>query len=225
MYSRHARRFAPVAAAAPALLYGSASDTSAHLSSRIGSKLYRSAVRSMTTESSSKTTQQASTVVVPKTPANKTFLAWYETHLQASPVQTKMFTGSFLWGLGDFVAQAMAGIEQYDYQRTGRAVFFGFAIHAPASHLHFNFLEWMTVRSGMTGLNIPIFKTVMEQVSSLVERMRGLSLCFFIIRSCTDSCWSSSHLVRLLVLVFQFNVSRSYGCHAGSIADTSLQTY
>lgn len=74
-----------------------------------------------------------------------------------------MFTGSFLWGLGDFVAQAMAGIEQYDYQRTGRAVFFGFAIHAPASHLHFNFLEWMTVRSGMTGLNIPIFKTVMEQ--------------------------------------------------------------
>ena len=48
---------------------------------------------------------------------------------------------------------------------TGRAAFFGFAIHdAPASHLHFNFLEWMTVKGGLiSGLSIPVFKTVMEQ--------------------------------------------------------------
>ena len=76
-----------------------------------------------------------------------------------------MVTGSFLWGLGDAVAQFSSGANEYDFPRTGRAVFFGFAIHAPSSHVHFNFLEWMTVRSGVTGLGIPVFKTVMEQVS------------------------------------------------------------
>lgn len=53
---------------------------------------------------------------------------------------------------------------KYDWPRTGRAVFFGFAIHAPLSHVHFNFLEWMTKRFGITGLSIPLFKTFMEQV-------------------------------------------------------------
>jgi protein Mpv17 len=80
-----------------------------------------------------------------------------------------MVTGSFLWGLGDAVAQFSSGAKEYDFPRTGRAVFFGFAIHAPSSHVHFNFLEWMTVRSGVTGLGIPVFKTVMEQVSCWEE--------------------------------------------------------
>lgn len=107
------------------------------------------------------------------------FLEWYEGHLNARPVTTKAVTGSILWGVGDFVAQVVPTIFQdesasdgavqkkefkYDFPRTGRAVFFGFAIHAPLSHLHFNFLEWMTVKGGFTGLHIPVFKTIMEQV-------------------------------------------------------------
>lgn len=84
-----------------------------------------------------------------------------------------MVTGSILWGLGDLVAQTVpvmaAGesMKKYDYERTGRAVLFGFVIHAPASHVHFNFLEWMTVRSGVTGMGIPVFKAFMEQVRKI----------------------------------------------------------
>jgi len=107
-----------------------------------------------------------------------TLMQWYESHLKKNPVPTKMATGSFLWGVGDAVAQVVPKIVpgnntdsiadsesnfSYDYNRTGRAVLFGFAIHAPLSHLHFNFLEWMTVKGGFTGMSIPVFKTVMEQ--------------------------------------------------------------
>ena len=100
------------------------------------------------------------------------FVQWYEGHLQARPIPTKMVTGSILWSLGDAVAQvvppAAAGTLDfktfnYDYVRTGRAFLFGFALHAPTSHAHFNFLEWMTVRAGVTGLQIPFFKAFMEQ--------------------------------------------------------------
>jgi protein Mpv17 len=102
------------------------------------------------------------------------FLAWYEGHLEARPVLTKMVTGSILWGLGDAVGQTVPQLifgdssetatqKPYDYARTGRAVFYGFAIHAPCSHLHYNFLEWMTVKGGFTGLGIPVFKAFMEQ--------------------------------------------------------------
>ena len=106
--------------------------------------------------------------VVPR----QSFVQWYEHHLQERPVPTKMVTGSILWSLGDAVAQVVPYMAdkdenkpafQYDWPRTGRAAFFGFAIHAPASHLHFNFLEWMTVKGGFSGLSIPVFKTVMEQ--------------------------------------------------------------
>jgi protein Mpv17 len=103
------------------------------------------------------------------------FMAWYEGHLQTRPIVTKMITGSILWGIGDAVAQIVPYLGSdtarpaYDWPRTGRAVFFGFAIHAPASHAHFNFLEWMTVRAGFQGLNITIFKTFMEQFVSVVQ--------------------------------------------------------
>mmetsp|Transcript_8227 Transcript_8227/g.15496 ORF Transcript_8227/g.15496 Transcript_8227/m.15496 type:complete len:310 (-) Transcript_8227:58-987(-) len=110
-------------------------------------------------------------------------MEWYENHLENRPVTTKAVTGSILWGLGDVVAQVVPTMMQdtqqqqqqkdqeqvekkefqYDYPRTARAMFFGFGIHAPLSHLHYNFLEWMTVRGGFTGLGIPVFKTVMEQ--------------------------------------------------------------
>jgi hypothetical protein len=107
------------------------------------------------------------------------FLAWYEGHLNARPVFTKMCTGSILWGIGDGVAQIVPHLSasndassssaplpplEYDWPRTGRAVFFGFAIHAPTSHVHFNFLEYITNRAGVTGLSIPVFKAFMEQV-------------------------------------------------------------
>ena len=117
-------------------------------------------------------------------PANqsKSFVQWYEGHLEARPILTKSVTGSILWGIGDVVAQVFPHLSdgsldrlQYDWMRTGRAVTFGGVIHAPTSHLHFNFLEWMTVRSGFTGLQIPIFKTFMEQVCIIVH-----ILCFFV---------------------------------------------
>ena len=115
---------------------------------------------------------------------SKGFVQWYEGHLSSRPVTTKAITGSFLWGLGDFVAQVVptffakddvddftTGVLRkkefaYDFRRTAKAVFFGFAIHAPLSHVHYNFLEWMTVKAGLQGLTITVFKTVMEQVSS-----------------------------------------------------------
>jgi hypothetical protein len=116
--------------------------------------------------------------------ANGGFVKWYEGHLSSSPVATKAVTGSILWGLGDLVAQLVPTLIQeeqtnsddeqqlkpfqYDYPRTARAVFFGFALHAPLSHLHFNFLEWMTVRTGFTGLGASVFKTVMEQVRTKI---------------------------------------------------------
>jgi hypothetical protein len=115
---------------------------------------------------------------------SKGFVHWYEGHLSSRPVTTKAITGSFLWGVGDFVAQvvptffAKDGVDDfttgavikkefaYDFPRTAKAVFFGFVIHAPLSHVHYNFLEWMTVKAGLQGLTITVFKTVMEQVSS-----------------------------------------------------------
>ena len=113
------------------------------------------------------------------------FVQWYEGHLTSRPVTTKAITGSILWGVGDFVAHVIPvffdkdtdsscdGDEstitkkefKYNFPRTARAVIFGFAIHAPLSHVHFNFLEWMTIRGGFQGLSIPVFKTIMEQVS------------------------------------------------------------
>lgn len=98
---------------------------------------------------------------------NKTFVQWYESHLQASPVPTKMVTGGILWGVGDAVAQVVPATTapfEYDMMRTGRACFYGFAIHAPLSHLHFNFLEYLTISVGVKGLGITVFKTFMEQV-------------------------------------------------------------
>ncbi|KAL3816162.1 hypothetical protein ACHAXA_001649, partial [Cyclostephanos tholiformis] len=112
---------------------------------------------------------------------SKGFVQWYEGHLHSRPVTTKAITGSILWGLGDFVAQvvpaifAKDGVDDsttgavidkefsYDAPRTAKAVFYGFVIHAPLSHLHYNFLEWMTVKAGLQGLTITVFKTVMEQ--------------------------------------------------------------
>jgi hypothetical protein len=99
-----------------------------------------------------------------------------------------------LWGIGDGVAQIVPHMSasndassslssaplpplEYDWPRTCRAVFFGFAIHAPTSHVHFNFLEYITNRAGVTGLSIPVFKAFMEQVRwAVVDRYRTARL-------------------------------------------------
>jgi hypothetical protein len=139
------------------------------------------------------------------------FLAWYEGHLNARPVFTKMCTGSILWGIGDGVAQIVPHMSasnasssstplpplEYDWPRTGRAVFFGFAIHAPTSHVHFNFLEYITVRAGVTGLSIPVFKAFMEQVrcrcvdvyryrTAIVEYLFVCVICVWGMCGCVD---------------------------------------
>jgi hypothetical protein len=101
-----------------------------------------------------------------------TFVEWYEGHLEKHPLPTKMVTGGILWSVGDITAQCVPQMASgdgekefvYDLPRTGRAALFGFAVHAPTSHLHFNFLEYLTNRVGVTGLGIPVFKTTMEQV-------------------------------------------------------------
>jgi len=106
------------------------------------------------------------------------FVQWYESHLQSRPVPTKMVTGGILWGLGDVVAQAAPALvypdkdkensvsiwTDYDTARTARAVFFGFAIHAPCAHVHYNFLESLTKRLKITDKYMPVFKAFMEQV-------------------------------------------------------------
>lgn len=109
---------------------------------------------------------------VEKASGGTSLMALYEKQLQTRPIVTKMVTGCFLWGLGDGVAQVVPAASsntysslEYDWERTGRACLFGFALHAPTSHVHFNFLEWLTQRANVTGLGIPIFKAFMEQVS------------------------------------------------------------
>lgn len=105
---------------------------------------------------------------------SSSIMGWYEHHLQTRPLPTKMVTGGCLWGIGDIVAQSIphvssnstGGAFQWDAARTSRAAFFGLAMHAPTSHVHFNLLEWMTQKLGLSGLSIPVFKTFMEQVRS-----------------------------------------------------------
>ncbi len=131
-----------------------------------------------------------------KSNGSGTFVQWYEANLESRPIATKAITGSILWGLGDIVAQVVPTLFfqddddvssassaasvvpkkefQYDYPRTARAMFFGFGIHAPLSHVHFNFLEWMTVRAGFQGMSVPVFKTVMEQVSIIKLCRKGI---------------------------------------------------
>lgn len=129
-------------------------------------------------------TDSATTVSAPKQ-SSPGFREWYEGHLQSSPVRTKMVTGCILWSIGDAVGQVVPQAAAtggsipddfvYDWPRTGRAALFGFAVHAPTSHLHYNFLEWMTNRLGVTGLGIPVFKTIMEQVSYSPRHLRQLN--------------------------------------------------
>jgi len=99
-----------------------------------------------------------------------------------------MVTGSILWGLGDVVAQVAPAISEevqrkseggsrpgkpsglaaleFDSARVARACIFGGGIHAPIAHVHYNFLESLTVRVNALkwGAYGPtVFKTIMEQ--------------------------------------------------------------
>lgn len=148
----------------------------AHVSSRMLNKSAQRMARSFQQQQRYQFTSKASdSTKAEATKKSGSFVDWYEGHLQARPVVTKMGTGCILWGIGDAVAQLVPQMSEtkaegneskpfeYDMARTGRACLFGFALHAPTSHLHFNFLEWLTNRVGVTGLGIPIFKTFMEQ--------------------------------------------------------------
>lgn len=133
-----------------------------------------SATTTTNTSSSVAATAKATGTTTPKqhVEGTKSFMEWYEGHLNERPVITKMITGAFLWGVGDAVAQVVPRLTDrtsptsswdYDWPRTARAVIFGFGIHAPTAHVHYNFLEWLTVKAGVTGMSIPIFKAVLEQ--------------------------------------------------------------
>ena len=84
--------------------------------------------------------------------------------------------------MGDVVAQEVPPLfyssedeksdeenRTYDFERTARAVVFGSIIHAPCAHVHYNFLESLTVKAGISGLKIPVFKAFMEQVRLLLS--------------------------------------------------------
>lgn len=125
-----------------------------------------------------KFSEAAAPASVTKTQSRKTFVEFYEENLEKHPILTKMITGGILWSVGDAVAQIVPPMAVgdnkplvYDWARTGRAAVFGFAIHAPSSHVHFNFLEYLTHRLGVTGLGIPVFKTIMEQVRILCNHI------------------------------------------------------
>jgi hypothetical protein len=191
LLSRSSRSLTPAAGTAVAIAW-MGEQSSSRMTSSIASKTMTTSSRfftrqqqkvfSTTSKNTSSSTESAAASVAAsaasataKSSNKQTFLQWYEGHLEAMPVVTKMVTGLCLWSVGDAVAQIapkvsagenvdMALITNYDWPRTGRAAVFGFALHAPSSHFHFNFLEWMTVRSGVTGLGIPVFKAFMEQV-------------------------------------------------------------
>ncbi len=183
-------------------------------------------------------TASSATVVKPieavaPTKSSLSFVQWYEGHLERSPILTKSVTGGILWGLGDAVAQLMPHFAfeaegekkelVYDWARTGRAVTFGGVIHAPTSHLHFNFLEWMTVRAGVSGLAIPVFKTIMEQVRySFFDDVVDMSSRFCAHFFCLFSFWRLLEIVRVLELDFQFYVPRCHGCHARDDTQSNL---
>eukprot|EP00977_Amphora_coffeiformis_P020539 scaffold8363_cov163-Amphora_coffeaeformis.AAC.4 len=156
------------------------------------------------------------------------FVEWYEGHLQNRPIPTKMVTGSILWSLGDAVAQtvpaAAAGTFdpatfQYDWMRTGRAFAFGFILHAPASHAHFNFLEWMTVRAGVTGMKIPIFKVYASERTAITE-FTSPSFDIFVLAK-NDRKQGLYGTIRILELDQQQHVPRCYGLHARAKYDPS----
>ena len=167
---------APAGVAASVTMTGFAMGENA-TTSRLANKAAQTAVRRWVSAAAPKdqlkvpvsnavSSRQVSTALTMPPPS---LMQQYEYLLQTRPMQTKMVTGSFLWGLGDAVGQVVPAVSssteiEYDFARTGRAAFFGFAIHAPTSHLHYNLLEWMTVRTGVRGLGIPVFKAFMEQV-------------------------------------------------------------
>ena len=97
--------------------------------------------------------------------------AWYNKHLEKSPIITKSITSgsecscvtytvvlcyapmilylsSVLFSLGDVIAQVFIGDKdsKFDYARTGRAWIFGTFILGPLAHAHFTFLDWFIVK-------------------------------------------------------------------------------
>ena len=58
-----------------------------------------------------------------------------------------LFVLAVLFGLGDVIAQFVVKKEgeKFNFPRLGRALVFGTFILGPLGHLHYNFIEWLTV--------------------------------------------------------------------------------
>lgn len=165
--------------------------------------------------------------------ASPSFVAWYESKLQAHPIPTKMVTGGILWSVGDAVAQILPPLThgesppEYDWGRTGRAGFFGFAIHAPTSHVHFNFLEWMTVRSGLTGLQIPIFKVRASQTvgRAILPTVHQYETSHLLLtpKTCSDNL-RAVHILELGTILCHYSAARPIPVARGKLGVRLLLT-
>lgn len=93
-------------------------------------------------------------------------LAWYNKHLEKTPMLTKTITSGILFGLGDVIAQTITKEKgkSYDLPRLGRAWVFGTFILGPLAHWHFNFLEYLVVkRLALQGTRMAFAKMFVDQ--------------------------------------------------------------
>eukprot|EP01095_Lingulamoeba_sp_RSL-Kostka_P000698 TRINITY_DN10984_c0_g1_i1.p1 TRINITY_DN10984_c0_g1~~TRINITY_DN10984_c0_g1_i1.p1 ORF type:complete len:192 (+),score=47.59 TRINITY_DN10984_c0_g1_i1:18-593(+) len=77
----------------------------------------------------------------------------YMKFLEKYPIQTKMFTASFLMGAGDTIAQFIEDEKvfqtgNYDYSRTARMMMIGLTFFGPALHYWYGFLNRLIPGSG-----------------------------------------------------------------------------
>mmetsp|Transcript_11087 Transcript_11087/g.22039 ORF Transcript_11087/g.22039 Transcript_11087/m.22039 type:complete len:268 (+) Transcript_11087:131-934(+) len=90
----------------------------------------------------------------------------YERSLETRPIFTKSVTGGILFGLGDFLGQHLSGEAKangFDTPRWARAMAFGGIFYPLPAHLHYNFLEAMVKRMGVSKASTPFVKTFVEQ--------------------------------------------------------------
>jgi len=106
-------------------------------------------------------------VSVPHSPPIwKRFVLVYERNLAKRPIITKSITGGILYGLGDIMGQKLSGQTDkkgFDFPRFFRATIFGGVFYPLPAHLHYNFLESLTLRMGISVGKAPFFKAFMEQ--------------------------------------------------------------
>ncbi|GAA5805018.1 hypothetical protein EDC94DRAFT_699535 [Helicostylum pulchrum] len=83
----------------------------------------------------------------------KAFLAWYLTHLVASPLRTKACTSGILSGLQELTAQKLSGVKQFD-KRIIQMAAYGLFVSGPLSHFMYEIMN--KVFAGKTGSSVKI---------------------------------------------------------------------